>query len=98
VANAAEVTDTSLSTVYRVLQRMDGVLESNNGHVQFVSEAPRKEVRDISQSVEQAIESAADRAAGLVSMDLRQSTSSAFDKGIAKYGADVDWPEHDRDV
>jgi hypothetical protein len=93
-AEVAEATDTSLSTVYRVLQRMDGVLESDNGHVQFVSEALRKEVRGIVQSVEHAIESAADRAAELVSMDLQQSASSAFDQWLAKYGADVDWPEH----
>ncbi|MFC7028474.1 hypothetical protein ACFQH8_15690 [Halomicroarcula sp. GCM10025710] len=95
VEDVADATDTSLSTVYRVLQRMDGVLESDNGHVQFVSEALRKEVRGIVQSVEHAIESAADRAAELVSMDLRQSASSAFDKWMARYGADIDWPEHD---
>jgi hypothetical protein len=95
VSEVAEATDTSLSTVYRVLQQMDGVLESENGHVQFVSEALRKEVRGIVQSVEHAIESAADRAAELVQMDLQQSASSAFDRWLAKYGADIDWPETD---
>jgi len=95
VEDVAEATDTSLSTVYRVLQQMDGVLESDNGHVQFVSEALRKEVRGIVQSVEHAIESAADRAAELVQMDLQQSASSAFDQWMAKYGAEIDWPERD---
>ena len=97
IEDAPDATVTSLSTVYRLLQRIDGGLESGNGHVQSVSEAPRKEVRGIAQSVEHAIEPAADRAAELVSTDLPQSASSAFDEWTAKHGADLDWSSHDGD-
>lgn len=95
VEEVAAETDTSLSTVYRCLQRLDGVLESANGHVQFVSEALREDVRGIVESAEHAIESAADRAAELVQMDLQQSASSAFDHWLKKYGAEVDWPDQE---
>ncbi|MBX0325242.1 hypothetical protein EGH21_19635 [Halomicroarcula sp. F13] len=37
------------------------------------------------------IDSAADRAARIVDMDIRQSASSAFDRWLAKYGAE--WRE-----
>jgi len=91
----ADETGYSLSTVYRMLQRLDGVVESENGHVQFVSQNIRETVRSLVESVENTIASTADRLGELVNMDLRQSASSAFDKWLAKYGAEVDWPEHD---
>jgi transposase len=91
----SESTGLSISTVYRMLQRLDGVVESDNGHVQFVSQKIREEVRSLVESAEYAIETAAERAGELVHMDIRQSASSAFDKWMAKYGADVDWPDQD---
>jgi len=91
----AEETDYSLSTVYRWLQRLDGVVKSDNGHVQFVSQKLREEVRALVESVEHTIANTADRLGELVRMDLQQSASSAFDKWLAKYGADVDWPDQE---
>lgn len=86
----ADKTDMSISTVYRMLQRLEGVVTSDNGHVRFVSEKLRQEVRGLVESVEHAIDSAADRAARLVDMDVRQSASSAFDRWLSKYGAQFD--------
>lgn len=91
----ADETGFSLSTIYRMLQRVDGVIESDNGHVQFVSEKIREEVRALVESAEHAIESVGDRVSQLVDMERRQSASSAFDQWQAKYGADVDWPNQD---
>ncbi|GGK64507.1 winged helix-turn-helix domain-containing protein [Haloarcula sebkhae] len=91
----ADATDTSVSTVYRMLQRLEGVITSDNGHVRFVSEKLRQEVRGLVESVEHAIDSAADRAAHLVDIDVRQSASSAFDRWLAKYGAEFDAPEYE---
>ncbi|WP_050037932.1 MULTISPECIES: helix-turn-helix domain-containing protein [unclassified Haloarcula] len=91
----ADATDTSLSTVYRMLQRLEGVVTSDNGHVRFVSEKLRQEVRGLVESVEHAIDSAADRAARIVDIDVRQSASSAFDRWLAKYGAEFEAPDHD---
>ena len=91
----AEETDYSLSTVYRWLQRLDGVVESDNGHVQFVSQKLREEVRALVESAEHTIANTADRLGELVRMDLQQSASSAFDKWLAKYSADVDWPDQE---
>ncbi|WP_324662423.1 DUF7845 domain-containing protein [Haloarcula sediminis] len=91
----SDSTGLSISTIYRMLQRLDGVVESDNGHVQFVSQKIREEVRSLVESAEYAIENAAERAGQLVNMDMRQSASSAFDTWLAKYGADVDWPDRD---
>jgi len=90
VADAAGV---GLSTVYRCLQRLEGVVTSDNGHVRFVSEKLRQEVRAIVESAEAKIDNAATRAAELVDMDVRQSASSAFDRWLAKYGAEFNAPD-----
>ena len=93
----ADEAGVSLSTLYRALQRMDGILESDNGHVRFVSEKLRQELRAVVEAVEDGIESAADRAAQLLDYDVRQSASSAFDRWLAKYGAEFEAPEHEGD-
>ena len=93
----SESTGLSLSTIYRCLERLDGVLESDNGHVQFVTKKLRQEVRTLFDSVQDHLESAADRVASLVDMDARQSASSAFDRWLKKYGAEFDAPAGDDD-
>lgn len=93
VEDVADNSGYSLSTVYRALQRLDGVLESKDGHVRFVSQKIAEDIRGIVQSAEHAIESAADRAAKLYDIDVRQSASSAFDQWLARYGADFVPPE-----
>lgn len=72
---------------------MDGVLTSDNGHVRFVTDRLRREVRAIFESVEHQIETAADRVAEIVDQDVRQSASAAFDRWLAKYGAEFEPPE-----
>jgi len=93
----ADETETSLSTVYRCLDRMDGILTSDNGHVQFVSERLQSDVRAMVESVEETIASAADRVAELVDYDVRQAASSAFDRWLAKYDGEFQPPRGDRD-
>ncbi|WP_340099469.1 winged helix-turn-helix domain-containing protein [Salinibaculum salinum] len=83
----------SLSTIYRALQRLDGVLESENGYVRFVSQKIAEEIRGIVRSTESAVEDAADRAAQLFDIDVRQSASSAFSQWLARYGAEFDAPD-----
>ncbi len=97
VRDLADQTDLSLSTVYRCLDRMEGVITSDNGHVRFVSERLRREVRSIVESVESMVESAADRVAEIVDFDVRQSASSAFDRWMAKYQAEFEPPKGDGD-
>lgn len=93
----ADETGLSLSTIYRCLDRMEGVLTSDNGHVQFVSDRLRREVRSIFESVEHQIETAADRVAEIVDRDVRQSASSAFDRWLSKYDAEFEPPEGEDD-
>jgi len=89
----ADETGLSLSTIYRCLDRMEGVLTSDNGHVRFVTDRLRREVRALFDSVENRIETAADRMAEIVDYDVRQSASSAFDRWLAKYAAEFEPPE-----
>ena len=89
----ADDTGYSLSTVYRCLQRLEGMLTSDDGHVRFTSEKLRQEIRAITESTEAQLASAVDRAAELVDIDIRQSASSAFDRWLAKYGAEFEQPE-----
>jgi len=83
----------SLSTIYRALQRLDGILENREGHVRFVSQKIAEEIRAIVQSAEHAIKSAADRAAKLFDIDVNQSSNSAISRWLAEYGAEFIPPD-----
>jgi len=93
----AESAGVSISTLYRALQKLDGVIESDNGHIEFTTEKLAQEVRGIIQSAESAITNAADRAASILDADLRQSASSAFSQWLAEYGAEFEPPDSDGD-
>lgn len=93
VDDVADETGYSLSTIYRVLQQLDGVLESREGHVKFVTQKIAEEIRGIVQSAEYAIENAADRAAKLFDIDVNQSSNSAVSRWLAEYAADFDAPD-----
>ena len=84
----ADDTGYSLSTIYRALQRLDGLVASDNGHVEFVSEKLRQEVREIVATVDKGIDNAAERVGRLVDMEVYQTASSAFERWLAKYGAE----------
>ncbi|NLV10664.1 winged helix-turn-helix transcriptional regulator [Halomicrobium mukohataei] len=89
----SDETGLSLSTIYRCLDRMDGVLTSDNGHVRFVTDRLRREVRAIVESIDHQLETAADRVAEIVDQDVRQSASAAFDRWLSKYSAEFEPPE-----
>jgi len=90
VDDLAERHDRGLSTVYRMLDRLDGVLESKNGHVQFVSEHVRHELRAVVESMEDRVRSAAERVSRLVDIDAHQRHASAFDEALARYAAEFE--------
>lgn len=90
VEDLSAETDYSLSTIYRVLDRIGGVIESEAGYVQFTSQKIAEDVRSIVDRAEHAIETGAERIADLYNLDVRQAASSAFQKWAATYGAEVE--------
>lgn len=95
VDDLAAETGFSISTIYRALQRLDGILESKQGHVRFASQKIAEEIRAIVQSAEYAIESAADRAAHLFDVEVNQRSNSAISRWMAHYGAEFEPDAHD---
>jgi len=91
----ADEAGVGVSTVYRCLQRVEGVLESDEGLVQFMSQQIAEDIRAIVESAEHRIESAADRVAELYNVDVRQSASSAVSKVLARYGGEYVPPGDD---
>jgi predicted transcriptional regulator len=100
VQELAERTDYSDSTIYRALDRMQGLIESDNGHVRWVSEKLRQEVVGLVENLEEFRDSIADRVGQLVGYDMQQSASSAFDRWCKEYGAEFvrEASEHGDDV
>ncbi len=88
-ADLATETDHGLSTIYRVLQRLDDVVRNDNASVSFVSKKVEQEIAAIVESTEFQIENAADRAAKLLNVDAGQAASSAWQQWLNKYAADV---------
>lgn len=85
----AKETDKSVSTIYRVLEEMSGILESDRGFVDFTSDKIREEIVGMVDRLETLKNDTADRVAELANVELRSQASSAFEKWAAKYGAEL---------
>lgn len=85
----AEAADVGLSTIYRALQRLDGVLENAGAAVRFTSRKIADEVQGIVESQEYRIKNAAERVEALLGMETRQAASGAFQAWLNRYGAEV---------
>ncbi|GAA0665351.1 hypothetical protein ACFQDG_02990 [Natronoarchaeum mannanilyticum] len=90
IANSAE---RGISTLYRSLERLDGLVRNDNASVEFVSRKIEQEIAGIVESTEHRIENAADRAAKLLDVDARQAASSAFQQWMQKYAATFEFDE-----
>lgn len=84
------------STLYDCLDRLDGILESEDGIVRFVSEHIREKVSDALERFERVIDSTAKVVADLLDLDretIRQK-GGAFDRFLAEYGAQLVEADH----
>jgi hypothetical protein len=88
-AQLADETDNSVSTIYRVLDEMGGLLESDRGHIDFTSNKIREEIVGMIDRLEELKNDTADRVAQLANVELRSRAGSAFEKWCAKYGAEL---------
>jgi hypothetical protein len=83
----AKATDSSVSTIYRVLDEMNEVVKSDRGMVKFTSEKIRQEIVGMVERLDELKESTADRVAELANIDLRSRADSALEQWMAKYGS-----------
>ncbi|WP_181685836.1 DUF7845 domain-containing protein [Halorhabdus salina] len=93
VRELADETEYGVSTIYRAIERLGDAVEVQNGHVEFMSQKIAEEVRAIADEISDVVESGAKRASNLVQREIRGSASSAFDKFLAKYGAEFERPD-----
>lgn len=85
----AEKTDSSISTIYRVIDQFGDAVKSDRGEVKFTSEKIRQEIIGLVDRLEELKESTAERVAELANVDLRSRADSALQKWMAKYGAEI---------
>ncbi|WP_281195804.1 hypothetical protein [Halorubrum sp. F4] len=85
----ADETDSSVSTIYRVLDQLGDAVKSDAGMVKFTSEKIRQEIIGMVERLDGLKESTADRVAELANIDLRSRADSALEKWMATYGADL---------
>lgn len=83
----ADSTDSSVSTIYRILDEMEEVVKSDVGMVKFTSEKIRQEIMGMVDRLNDMKDSTADRIAELANIDLRSRADSALEKWMATYGA-----------
>lgn len=93
----ADRTDYSISTIYRALDQVKGILESDNGAVKFTSQKIRQEIVGMVDRFQELTSNTADRVAELANVELRSRAGSAWEKWAAKYGAElIDFDQADR--
>jgi hypothetical protein len=80
-----------VSTIYRALEHLDGVLENSNGFIRFRSRKVAEEIRDVLRTSEQQLEAAWKATAGLLDLDERvlEKMSGAMQKWLSRYAADI---------
>lgn len=84
--------DRGSSTVYRMLQRLPELVESDNGYISFASEKLYQDVSDILQRTEAQIEHASDAVANMLGIeaDVLDGATNGMRRFMQKYAADVD--------
>ena len=85
----ANNTDRGISTIYRALDRLNGIVRNETATVSFVSRKVAQEVSGIVERTELKISNAADRVANLLNIETRGAASSAWDKFCTKYAAKI---------
>lgn len=86
----ADRTDRGISTIYRALQRMEGLIRNENAAVSFVSTKIKQEIAGIVESTERQLQNAADRVAKLYDLEVRRAESSAWQQWCNKYAAKLE--------
>ena len=91
--HVSELQDTvgSSSTIYRGLKKLKGVLESDNGNVQYVSEKIRQQVIEIISVTEDVIDNKTQILEDLLSIDPRdlERAGRAWENWMTRYGAEL---------
>ncbi|USZ70525.1 hypothetical protein [Natronosalvus halobius] len=83
----ADKTGRSISTIYRTLDRLRGILRNDNASVSFASQKFEQDITAIVDQVEFGIENAADRVSNLYNLETKGASSNAWQKFCNKYGA-----------
>jgi len=95
----ADKTGWSMSTLYRVLDRLQGAIESRNGHFRFASRQLARDVSAIVDRIENSKSLATEQAERLLDVEIRSQSNSSFERFLAKYGAEfIDRADGDRFV
>lgn len=82
----------SSSTLYRMLQRIPQLVESDNGLISFTSEKLYQDVKDILQRTESQLQRASQQVANILGIeaDVLERSDNAMRRFAQKYAADID--------
>jgi hypothetical protein len=89
-AEVAAGTEFGLRTLYRSLDRLEGVVRNDNASLRFASQKIAEEVREIVAQSRAQLQTAAERACALLDLDADlDGKGEAFQKWVSKYAVDV---------
>jgi transposase len=84
----AEKTGWSMSTLYRAIDRLDGAIESRNGHFRFASRELRREFQALLEHMEDTAPTVKRQTERWLDVEIRSKSNSAFERFLAKYGGE----------
>ncbi|WP_410764923.1 helix-turn-helix transcriptional regulator [Haloferax sp. DFSO60] len=99
VGELEDETGWSSTTIYRVLNRLSGLLDNDGGVVQWVSSKIAQEVRELVSIADDVVDSVAARIENVLSVDPRdlERSGRALQNWLNRYGAEVVAGMDDRD-
>jgi len=91
VDDLADESGWSVRTVYRVLDRLDEIIDSQNGSVSFLSRKVQQDVREVVRRVETTVEASARVVEDLLGLEQRdvERKGRAFQNWLTEYGAEI---------
>ncbi|MFK8215443.1 helix-turn-helix domain-containing protein [Haloferax sp. ATCC BAA-646] len=91
VGELEDATGWSSTTIYRVLQRLSGLLENDGGVVKWVSSKIAQEVRELVSIADDVVDSVAGRIENVLNVDPRdlERSGRALQNWLNRYGAEI---------
>ncbi|MDZ7689257.1 MAG: hypothetical protein U5J64_11220 [Halobacteriales archaeon] len=89
-AEVAADTDYSVRTLYRSLERLDGIVRNDSSTLRFVSKKVAEDVREIVSQTRTKLQTAAERACAMINVDADlDGNGEAFQRWCSKYAVEV---------
>jgi hypothetical protein len=100
VNEISDETGYAMSTIYRAIQKLDELLECDNGNVRYISEKIKEHVKDVVERTQKVVDAQSRILEDILDIDARdlERKGKAWANWLQKYGAELIDRDHDTKI